>query len=231
MTLERLIKECTKYKDPSFVFKRCSSHFIIVLQKLKDEIDEDETNGKNDETITEKFKFKSNEMRENVYDKSFAKFRCNGGLLVIDIINTETNEHIKSHVNMFISSSYAKYTSYEVGKIVFPDSFNDDIDSVCASGIHYFLTLKAAYYYDHIEKDGKCLRFYNNGLKAAEWINVNGLYHGIRTDWYLNGKIKSEKEYKNGELTKLVEFKFNGKLERSVLYADGIMTYEHEITG
>ena len=34
----------------------------------------------------------------------------------------------------------------------------------------------------------------------AEWNYVNDVLHGISSEWFEDGKIKSVKEYKDGEL-------------------------------
>jgi hypothetical protein len=76
--LTRLQQACKIYLNGDFVFKRCSET-IIVLQKPKEN-------------------FQSNEKREDIKDKNYAKFRCNG-LLTIDIIHCETLYHNKEYLH------------------------------------------------------------------------------------------------------------------------------------
>jgi hypothetical protein len=89
--------------------------------------------------------FLCNESRKTVINKDFAKFRCNG-LIVILIFDIVDNTYI-SRINHITQINNTK-TLYKVGKLVEPDFFDSDLNDICSHGIHYFLTLIAAVYYD-----------------------------------------------------------------------------------
>src|SRR4029078_8701441 len=125
--MEKLQEECKQYLTSDFVFKRCSEYIIFLKKPL--------------------LKFQCNENRSGVIDKKYAKFRCNG-LFVEDIIDCETLTHICKHNH----KSAIFDIVYEVGTFVKPDSYNPNIQKICTNGIHYFLSLKAAYYYEYEAK-------------------------------------------------------------------------------
>jgi hypothetical protein len=161
---KQLYNECKKYEG--FMFKRCSDYIVILKQPNED--------------------FKCNEMRKDIVNKKYAKFRCNKAL-VIDIIHSETLTHI-----------------YEVDKVVLPDFYDLDIDEVCTHGIHYFLSLEPAYHYDtyyHYMTIGYCTfsQWYSTGQKQVELQYLDGKFHGKYITWYQDGTIKSETNFKNGE--------------------------------
>ena len=61
------------------------------------------------------------------------KCRCSKAL-VLDIENLKNGEHLDKVVNM----NYAKCV-YEVGKMVYPDSFDENRWYECSNGIHFFM--------------------------------------------------------------------------------------------
>ncbi len=63
--------------------------------------------------------------------------RCSKAM-VTEIVNTKTNEKVNSVVNKFSADFPA--TEYEVGKIVRPDSFDDDRWNERSHGIHFFIS-------------------------------------------------------------------------------------------
>jgi hypothetical protein len=65
-----------------------------------------------------------------------------------------------------------KYVCYEVGKLAKPDSYEEHISLICASGIHYFLSLEAALGYEdgivqHLQ-NGKINVYNGNGKKTRD---------------------------------------------------------------
>lgn len=203
--MEQLQTECKQYLDGNYVFKRCSNVIIILKKPL--------------------INFQCNEMRQNVIDKNFAKFRCNG-LITVDCIHIKSLLHIKSFHHRFYLKDRTIETIYEVGKMAIPDSYCEDIDLVCTSGIHYFLTLDAAFYYDNFIRDGKSFLFYDNGLKKAEWDGKDGNTHGIRTNWRITGKLYSTQEFKDGyPHGDLCLFDENGKLQDTIPFSNGNRVY------
>jgi hypothetical protein len=128
------LEEVFKNADENHVFKKCNSietgHECIVMLKKP-------TTG-----------FICNESRESVVNKQRAKFRCNG-LFVVTIFDLVLQQTVNSIIHktdiLFVRSTF---TDYEVGKLVKPDLFNPNLDTICTNGIHYFLTLETAMSYD-----------------------------------------------------------------------------------
>jgi hypothetical protein len=138
--MEKVFKDC----KPNQVFKKCKSeetgHDCIVMLE-KPVLD-----------------FKCNESRKSVINQNRAKFRCNGLLVVtiFDLTSQVIVNHIMHKTDLMLRRTILTHlTHYEVGKIVKPDWFDSDLNDVCAHGIHYFLTLESAFFYD-IE-DGCCV--------------------------------------------------------------------------
>jgi hypothetical protein len=106
--------------------------------------------------------FKCNELR----DKKFAKFRCNG-LITVAIYDLNIKKFIdKLKHSVFIYGIFL-YATYEVGILTQPDKYEEDISVICASGIHYFLSLEAALNYENgivkYFKNAKMYRYDGNG--------------------------------------------------------------------
>lgn len=68
-----------------------------------------------------------------------AKCRCDKAK-VLEIVNLDTNETVDKIVN----KSYEQETVYEVGKMVYPDSFDDNRWNECSNGIHFFINKQEA---------------------------------------------------------------------------------------
>ena len=145
--VEELLKQLTDklvdyINDKKYVYKTCGD-FIVVLEKLED-------------TIT-------NENRSNVSqiddNRLYAKYRANK-LLVKEIINKYdlTNCEV-------VESNYCSNTKYKINENVYPNDFDTNLEKVCSFGIHYFLKLVRAFYYN-IETEimnGEYLEWYDDG--------------------------------------------------------------------
>lgn len=100
-------------------YKKASDEYIIKLQIL----------GKN------------NEKRVNVSDPIHAKYRCSKAK-ILDIFNWRTGA--KAYI---VRGLYDLNFIYELGKIIESD-FDEDLENVCSTGIHYFKTLEQAKYWN-----------------------------------------------------------------------------------
>ena len=69
------------------------------------------------------------------------KCRCDKAL-VLDIVNINNGEHQKKVVN----ENFCKCV-YEVGEMVYPDSFDEDRWNECSHGIHFFMDKQDAVYF------------------------------------------------------------------------------------
>src|SRR5438128_5301429 len=105
-----------------FVFKSCQNDYIVVLQKLDDS--------------------KTNEHRKDVVDARYAKFRADR-LIVVRIYNKCNGEEIQTITNSVYSKKTITYTCNEIVEVT---DYDEDINKVCSSGIHYFKTEEAAKY-------------------------------------------------------------------------------------
>ena len=128
-----MTEDITKGIDTSdIVFKKCKSretgHECLVTMK-KPQLD-----------------FACNESRSGVVNKECAKFRCNG-LLVVSIFDLVLKIELHSIIHKTKVMSRRIVTEYKVGSIVKPHDFDENLNNICSSGIHYFLTRKAAEWY------------------------------------------------------------------------------------
>ncbi len=88
-------------------------------------------------------------------DPNFAKFRCNG-LITVAIYDLLNEKFINSIVHAF----ELKKIVYKVNQLSIPDSYDENLNEVCASGVHYFLTLEPALNY--ISWFGKVRQLFKN---------------------------------------------------------------------
>ncbi len=118
-------------------FKRCDK-YILELKIVENET-------------------KTNEMRKGVVDNRFAKFRATC-LLTIRIYDIAK----ELFVNTIDHKCGPYHLTYQVGEIVRPNAFNTDLEKICTSGIHYFNSLLAAYWFT-IYKLKEDVEFTDNG--------------------------------------------------------------------
>ena len=139
---------------PKYVFKSCQKDWIVVLEKIED-------------TIT-------NENRQaDIYDYDFATFR-GSHFKVASIINKFTLEPVYTITN----SCFLKSTvTYVVGEIVCADIFDPHSNNVISNGIHYFLSIDQAFYYE---------------------LDTKGDYNGKFVEWFANGKLRCARFYVDG---------------------------------
>ena len=119
----------------------------------------------------------NNEDRKNVMDPSYAKFRCNKAK-VISIINPVTKQHMNQDRSIYDSSFI-----YKVDQTIISNYYDTRSHVVCANGIHYFKTMKAAlswFYRTRWYKmpDGKHILCHDNGCKFLEGSYKDGNFDG-----------------------------------------------------
>lgn len=232
--LNQLINGCRKYfDDNSYVYKVLSDEWLVVMRKL--------------DQMTDGCSTRTNEGRKDVVDIDHAKFRGDG-FMVIRIINLN-NPHMT--VEQQINKGYGIMTIYQVGAVVRPDRYDDQIDVVCSGGIHYFKTLMTAYYYrppparytgkwmmwhDNGEKSyvgwldggkelGRWIGWYSDGTEKYQGEYYKGLRSGVWREWHSNGQKKSECDYIDGQPFGLyIAWFSDGKKSSEGSYKDGLKT-------
>ena len=77
---------------------------------------------------------------------------------IIDIFDLKTHESI---TNLF----YNSHTRYTMGKIVYPDKYSKNMNSVCSHGIHYFKNPLPAFYWtlNSTKRDNYWIEWAENG--------------------------------------------------------------------
>lgn len=195
-----------------YVFKMCVDNdspsrkcWLVVLEKLSD-------------TVT-------NENRK-VIDHRYAKYRADK-LKVVEIINPDNPDETCERIthNAVINSKSATNTVYVKNEVVIADSYDNDVDNVCANGIHYFRSIEPAYYfrkvprkhhgkwkswyrtgqiardfsYNHGKLHGTIRAWHKNGMLAYGMLYNNGKKYGTQNEWYENGNKRSETTYVNGK--------------------------------
>jgi antitoxin component YwqK of YwqJK toxin-antitoxin module len=181
-----------------YVFKSCSREWIVVLKKLEDT--------------------KTNESRVDVKDSLYAKFRADK-LLVVDIVHKFFDQTIDEITNSAYSNKTIKYKK---GEIIEVFNFDKDLDAVCAPGIHYFKSAKAAIYYELIIENGPNKSWHENGQLHIECAYKNGKEDGLYKEWYANGQLEEECTFKDGKKNGLQKKWYNnGQLEEGCTFKDG----------
>ena len=155
-----------KYQTPNIVYKKCiidNIFYIIILGKMTD-------------TIT-------NELRCGTFDMIFSQFRGNK-FIVCDIISI-IDKKIKTHntiINTFnnIKTDNVIKTQYSVSKVVYPHFYDKDINNLNSGGIHYFISLEGAFYYNlPMFKDGIENVYDKNGILRVKYSLKNGIKNGL----------------------------------------------------
>ena len=164
--------------DIDFCYKSCGD-YIVTMKKLPD-------------TMT-------NESRKGIVDPLHAKFRADK-LFVINIKHKKTDETINRIQNTTFKDNQVWY---EVSKEVSAPDYCENLDIVCAPGIHYFLSRKAAYYWECARDrdiNGPYHAWYESGQPYMLHTYLAGKLHGPYQIWYSNGQLKLDCTYVDGEL-------------------------------
>jgi antitoxin component YwqK of YwqJK toxin-antitoxin module len=208
--LEQLTEELADYiNDNKHVYKTCGS-YIVVLEKLP-------------ETFT-------NENRSNVSqigdNKLYAKYRANK-LMVKQIIN----KYDLTKCEKVMSSGYEIAAEYEIDKIVYPDNFDINLEKVCSSGIHYFLNLKRAFYYNYDITEninGEYFLWHQNGQMRIKYNFVNNKCNGEFLSWYDNGNMCAKYNFVDNRINgEYLDWYKNGQMRTKCTYVHGNMDGEY----
>jgi hypothetical protein len=123
----------------------------------------------------------TNENRKNIVNPLIAKYRTNIAY-VYDICDIN-DENIK--LRYCYSTFHKNFLRYQVGKFVNAYDFNPNLEKVCASGIHYFISKDVAKNY--------------TGTKEIYYKNNNYIYV-----YNSNGKLLWIEQYNKGRIIRIV---------------------------
>jgi hypothetical protein len=161
--LSKCIEFCRQYENnPNVVYKTCGD-YIVVLEKQKD-------------TLT-------NENRTGIVDPMHAKFRADK-LKVLCIFHKQ-NPNIQQYCvenTMYLRKKCN--TLYMCGSVIKVSNYNKNLSEVCTTGLHYFKSVEAAYYYGLNIKDCR--------------------YTGEYITWRSSGQIATHHEYINGQVSAII---------------------------
>lgn len=137
----------------------------------------------------------TNMKRIDVMDINSAKHRTNKAK-VLSIEDKDGNTYLEAKSYIY----RIRKLTYTVGDIIHVKNYDDNLDNVCSTGIHYFLSKEVAEMHElnTNERNGFFIQYYDNGSKMFECTYVNGKEEGLYISWYMNGKKSSETMYING---------------------------------
>ena len=160
----------------------------------------------------------NNENRSDIVDPINAEHRCSK-VRVLSIKDHDGKPYDEGN------SLNDKQFIYKVGEII-ETEYDKNIDKVCSSGIHYFLSYKRAKEYDMtVPKNftGYWFDYYDNGLLKYKRQFENGKANGLCEEWYDNGQLKHRNNSINSQLHGLAETWYeDGQLKITRLYQNGI---------
>lgn len=136
-----------------------------------------------------------------VHDSLHAKFRATL-FKVLMIINKGTSETIESiTVPGLFSGGQSVQTTFTVGEIVIPNSYDCDVNNICTNGLHFFNDFDTAFFYDYnLPHDftGTQVLYDNDGQIMTSTEYLNGIKNGLHLS-YESGSHSSH-HYTNGKL-------------------------------
>jgi len=194
---------------------------------------------------------KNNEKRENISDQIHAKYRCSK-VKVLDIFHYINGEKTNS-----VAGLYDPDFTYILNQTIETD-FDENLENVCSTGIHYFKTLEQAKYWyfspssynytgDYKEWDDQgniiLYCFYKNAKYHGEYkeldifsktLNTHCFYkdgelHGECKEWDHKGRLITHCVYKDGKLHgEYKQYNKRGILIRDSFYKNGNLMFESE---
>ena len=159
----------------------------------------------------------TNIKRKDIVDINTAKHRTNKAK-VLSIEDEDGKNYSEA-----VSFNYDKKSlTYKINETILIDDYDNNIETVCGSGIHFFLTKRCAELYG-LEKieNGLYQSWYDNGQKSIECSYVNGNIEGLYQTWHENGQKWLECTYVNGNIEGLYQtWHENGKKWKECTFAN-----------
>jgi len=162
---------------------------------------------------------KHNMERSNIVDRQLAKHRCSEAF-VKEIIDLNTG----ASVNQARSMQDRRFT-YIVGSWVFPDRWEENLETVCAGGIHYFLDRqRAEAYMQSTPLNGEYLEWSDSGRLVYKRYVKDGKTEGEVLSWHeFTGLLKSRCFCYEGKIEgELIEWYSKGNVARRSMYKNGL---------
>lgn len=156
--------------------------------------------------------------RKGIVNADTAYHRCNKA----KVIKIETVDGIQyEEAVSYHASSMAKPLLYKVNEMVEVDNYDMDLDKVCSTGIHFFLTKSMAEQYECVSiENGILTRYASNGAISEQTSFVNGKKNGIEIRYCEDGSRK-EVTYVNNYLHGLaVTYDKNNNITEKHIWAD-----------
>jgi antitoxin component YwqK of YwqJK toxin-antitoxin module len=160
---------------------------------------------------------KTNTDRTNVNNKLTAKYRTSK-VKVLQIENDKGELFTEA-----VSSIHKKQIIYKVNEEIICIDYDEIVDNICSTGIHFFLTKRVAELYGLSKiENGIYECWYENGQLENSCTYVDGKPSGLYQTWYENGQLKSSYTYVDGKLNGLSQiWHENGQLNNSCTYNYG----------
>jgi antitoxin component YwqK of YwqJK toxin-antitoxin module len=189
--------------DPVNVYKKCRDQWIVIMKPLPGT--------------------RTNESRDNVRDPGYAKFRANKLKVLVIFSIFDPSKRMRAIINTYDDTVKLKY---KVNKIVRPDNFDNNLNRICAGGVHYFKSIDAAFYWgSRYFKSGHWCQWYSDGQIGREGDYQDGKQTGHWCSWYSDGQIESEGDYQDGKRTgHWRAWHANGQIKREGDYQDDKQT-------
>jgi len=163
----------------------------------------------------------NNEMRNNIKscNTPFAKYRCERAF-VLDIYHSlDKTKHIEKGYGL--RDTIFPYT---VGKYVNVKDYDKNVEKICSTGIHYFLSEEPAFFWsiDKSNYTGIWKQWYSNGQLGYQRYYKDGRLNGEEKKWYPNGQLAMQLFFKAGKLDGDEKWwDENGQLVMQIFFKNG----------
>ena len=180
---------------------------IAILDIPKPIVYDDLANESNTDSRRVKINNPNNMNRSNIMDPFCAQYRCQQAY-VLKIFVMKTGRRLKEARSLFNPNFI-----YREGEWV-ETIFDPDINQICSNGIHYFLNIECAKYYQswffpNVILNDKHKRWHGNGQIACQYIYKNGKLDSVCKFWDERGILLQEETYEKGEIKQRVK---NGQI-------------------
>jgi antitoxin component YwqK of YwqJK toxin-antitoxin module len=140
-------------------------------------------------------------LNREVIDENYAKYRCNKAIVVKIYNKFDEKEEIDR-----IRSDHDDRFEYIKGKDVYEPKYNLIMDEVCTTGIHFYITKEAAFYYNLSSiNDGIFKKWFADGKPLKKCSYKDDKLEGLYETWYKNGNRQTKCSYKDDKLEGLYE--------------------------